>query len=91
MKRIINSMLAIGTILVLSSGATRTAAQTAGGTVMDPWPLIFSDTTGSYTVFEPQCDSWDGHQFTGRSAVAVQPSGQSQPTYGVIGSAPLRW
>jgi hypothetical protein len=55
------------------------------GTINDSWPLVFNNTAGSYTVFQPQCDSWDGHQLTGRSAVSVQPYGQSQPTYGVIG------
>jgi hypothetical protein len=47
--------------------------------------MTFTDGTTTYTVFEPQCDSWDGHQLVARSAVAVQPAGQSQPTYGVIG------
>jgi hypothetical protein len=51
----------------------------------NPWPLVFNNNTGSYTVFEPQCDAWDGHQLTGRSAVSVLSYGQSQPIYGVIG------
>ena len=50
----------------------------------DPWPMTFSDGGTSYTIFEPQCDSWDGHQLAARSAVAVQPAGQAQPTYGVM-------
>lgn len=50
----------------------------------DPWPMTFADGTTSYTVFEPQCDSWDGHLLVARSAVAVQPAGQSQPVYGVV-------
>jgi len=50
----------------------------------DAWPMIFTDGATRYTVFEPQCDSWDGHQLIGRCAVAVQPADQSQPTYGVF-------
>ena len=46
---------------------------------------MFISGANTYTVFEPQCDSWDGRQFVGRSAVAVQPYGQAQPTYGVLG------
>jgi hypothetical protein len=37
-----------------------------------------------YTVFEPQCDSWDGHQLVARSAVAVQARHQPEATYGVV-------
>ena len=96
MKRVIVSAFAIGTVVSLLFCATRNAAQTvegpfydaavtAAGSVSDPWPLVFISGTNTYTVFEPQCDSWDGHQFVGRSAVAVQPYGQAQPTYGVLG------
>ncbi len=50
----------------------------------NPWPMTFADGTTRYTVFEPQCDSWDGHLLVARSAVAVQPAGQAQPVYGVV-------
>jgi len=96
MKRVVVSAFAIGTVVLLLSCATRNAAQTtdgplygaaitAAGPVSDPWPLVFISGTNTYTVFEPQCDSWDGHQLVGRSAIAVQPYGQAQPTYGVLG------
>ena len=49
-----------------------------------PWPLVFNSGTNTYTIFEPQSDSWDGHQLMARSAVAVQPPGQPQPAYGVL-------
>ena len=64
----------------VAAGAPSTAAQPPNM----PWPLAFSDNTASYTVFQPQCDFWDGHQFIGRSAIAIQPYTQSQPTYGVL-------
>jgi hypothetical protein len=54
------------------------------GLAADGWPMNFSDGTTRYTIFEPQCDSWDGHEMAGRSALAVQPAGQAQPVYGVI-------
>jgi hypothetical protein len=62
-------------------GVTPTAPP---GTENESWPVVFSDSMGSYTVYRPQCDSWDGHLMTGRSAVAIQPYGLSQPTYGVV-------
>jgi hypothetical protein len=48
------------------------------------WPINFNDGTTSYTIFEPQSDSWDGHQMSARGAVAVQPADQAQPVYGVV-------
>ena len=48
------------------------------------WPMTFNAGGTAYTVYEPQCDSWDGHEFVGRSAVAVQAAGQAEPTYGVV-------
>ncbi|HUC83760.1 MAG TPA: hypothetical protein VL970_01100, partial [Candidatus Acidoferrales bacterium] len=100
MKRMLAAILAIGSAILLSSAPTKTGAQTAenlnpplppaaassGGTESSAvsWPLAFSDTAASYTIYPPQCDSWNGHRFVGRSAVAIQPYGQAEPTYGVI-------
>ena len=46
--------------------------------------MNFTDGSVSYTIYEPECDSWDGHLLVARSAVAVQPAGQPEPTYGVV-------
>jgi hypothetical protein len=35
-------------------------------------------------IYQPQADSWDGHQFVGRNAVGIQPAGQPLPVYGVV-------
>jgi hypothetical protein len=48
------------------------------------WPVAFSVGNTTYTIFEPQSDSWDGHNLTARSAVGVQSAGEAQPNYGVI-------
>ena len=95
MKRVVGSAFAIGTALLMLSCTTKNAAQmsespvygaalTGAGSVSDPWPLEFISGTNTYTIFAPQCDSWDGHQLVGRSAVAVQAYGQAQPAYGVL-------
>ncbi len=57
---------------------------TPRATADDSWPMTFTDAGTRYTIFEPQCDSWDGHLLVARSAVAIQSPGQSQPAYGVI-------
>ncbi len=42
------------------------------GPMANLWPLRFNDQGTDFTVFEPQYDSWDGHQLSGRCAVAIQ-------------------
>jgi hypothetical protein len=53
------------------------------------WPVVFSSGITTYTIFEPQSDSWDGHDLEARSAVGVQSSGQVQPRYGVMSFSAL--
>ena len=48
------------------------------------WPLMFSSGANTYTIFEPQSDSWDGHELTARSAVSVRLADNAQPVYGTI-------
>ena len=91
MKCVINPVVLMSIAVLLSSCATRDAAQTitvpgyyATAAPDVAWPLVFSSGTTMCTIFEPQSDSWDGHQLTARSAVAVQSFGQAQPTYGVF-------
>ena len=52
---------------------------------MSDWPLAFNNGATTYLIFEPKCDSWNGHDFIGRSAVSVQAQGQLEPVYGAIG------
>ncbi len=68
-------------------GNTTVAIQlpmTPGGWPGGEWPMTFAQGTAIYTIFEPQCDSWDGHQLVARSVVAVHPAGRAQPTYGTV-------
>lgn len=48
------------------------------------WPLMFSSGANTYTIFEPQSDSWDGHELAARSAVSVRVPETEQPVYGTI-------
>ena len=92
MKRVIRSVAFAGIAVLVLARTTRVDAQTASGppdnattaSASVAWPVVFDNDTATFTVFEPQCDAWDGHQLTARSAVAVRPSGQAEPTYGVI-------
>src|ERR1035441_10561304 len=99
MKRVIILALMIGTAALLASCASRNheAAQTAAkqptyagpppgtGQASMAWPVRFDDESGtSFTIFEPDCDSWDGHQLPARSAVAIQALHEPLATYGVF-------
>jgi len=63
------------------STATAPAPQTTGSRETD-WPRVVVSGTTTNLIYQPQVDSWDGHQLTGRDAVAVQSGGQT--TYGVV-------
>lgn len=100
MKCLFVSMFSIGALVIFTSCASNNAAQTvppsgAIGAVGDQtapgayepatgWPIAFNNGGIFYSIFEPQCDSWNGHDFIGRSAVAVQAPGQSKAIYGTV-------
>jgi len=92
MKRVIILTLVVGTATLLSSCASRnhgspnyTSGIPGNEPVVDLWPVRYVDTSGVYfTIFEPVCDSWDGHLLTARCAVAVQGPLEPLTTYGVF-------
>ena len=50
----------------------------------DPWPKVVKQDGATYTLFQPQLDSWDGYNIAAHAAVSVLPSGAKDPTFGVI-------
>ncbi len=50
----------------------------------DPWPKTAQVAGTTFTMYQPQLEKWDGATFVGHAAVAVQPSGAEQPTYGAM-------
>ena len=65
----------------LSSAPASTAPAEASET---PWPRTVVRGGNTITIYEPQVDSWDGHDLVARNAVGIQKSGQPEPTYGVV-------
>jgi hypothetical protein len=50
----------------------------------DQWPKT-SDISGvTYTIYQPQLDTWDGYRFEGHAAVSVLTPGATDPVFGVI-------
>ena len=50
----------------------------------DPWPKISRVDGTTYTIYQPQIDSWDGYILQAKSAVSVLPAGANEPVFGVL-------
>ena len=50
----------------------------------DPWPKIVKQNGATYTLYQPQLDSWDGYNFNAHAAVSVLSTGAKDPEFGVI-------
>jgi hypothetical protein len=60
------------------------AYETARETSETPWPRVVNSGSATITIYEPQVDSWDGHEIVARNAVGIRRAGQNEPTYGVV-------
>jgi hypothetical protein len=56
----------------------------SGAMTPDPWPKVYPFQGVTYTIYQPQLDSWDGYLLQAKSAVSVQPAGAQEPTFGVL-------
>lgn len=66
------------------SGSTASTAATPSESSETPWPRSVVNGSTTLTIYEPQVDSWDGHQLTARNAIGIQKVGQPEPIYGVV-------
>src|SRR5215510_14301910 len=77
-------------LAVTTSGPWMALAQTgnaqppAENVTPDPWPKVVKQGNATYTVFQPQLDSWDGYNFEAHAAVSVLPAGAKNADFGVI-------
>ena len=56
----------------------------AAAVTPDPWPKTIEQDGTTYTLYQPQLDSWDGHTIAAHAAVSVRPAGAQEPDFGVI-------
>src|SRR5215510_2170736 len=56
----------------------------AAAVTPDPWPKTIEQDGTTYTLYQPQLDSWDGHTIAAHAAVSVRPAGAKEPDFGVI-------
>ena len=63
------------------AAATAPTAAPAGA---DRWPKTAQLGGATYTVFQPQLDSWDNYNLVAHAAVSVLPPGQQNAVFGVL-------
>ncbi len=50
----------------------------------DPWPKTLDQGGLTYTIFQPQLDSWDGYDLEAHAAISVLPDGTDTATFGAV-------
>jgi len=56
----------------------------AGQVTPDPWPRTVDVQGAKYSMYQPQVDTWDGHDIEAHAAVSVLAAGSKEPVFGVI-------
>jgi len=88
---LVASVIAIGTLAAaghpaaaIAQGTQGAPAATAPAIPADPWPRKVDLANASVLVYQPQVNKWEGNQIDFRAAVAIQPVGAKEETFGVI-------
>src|SRR6516162_5396825 len=88
MKRLVAAccVLALGIIgsAALAQAPSGPATGQAPVAVGDRWPKSAQLDGATYTVFQPQLDSWDSYTLAAHAAVSVLPPGSQSPVFGVL-------
>jgi len=71
--------LLCASMLVCSTGGAL-----AADALPQEWPRVIFRDGVTNTIYQPQLESWDYFTLKAASAVAVQPNGAPQPTFGTI-------
>ena len=64
--------------------AQATSAVASAPLPADPWPRQVNLATGTVLMYQPQVEKWEGNQISFRSALAIQPKGTKQESFGVM-------
>ena len=64
--------------------STPAAAAPAQNIPADPWPRKIDLANASVLLYQPQVNKWEGNQLEFRAALAIQPVGAKEETFGVI-------
>src|SRR6516165_8413982 len=78
---------AIGAAFVTFPATAQDAPATAAparNIPADPWPRKIDLANASVLLYQPQVNKWEGNQLDFRAALAIQPVGAKEETFGVI-------
>ena len=67
-----------------TAGQAAADAGQSAPTTGDHWPKSAEYAGATYTVYQPQLDSWDTADLTAHAAVSVLPQGSRTPVFGVL-------
>jgi hypothetical protein len=83
-----SNRLCIATFMALALsllGAAQTREQPPASQVTpDRWPKLIEEKGTRYAVYQPQVDSWDGHNYRAHTAVSVLAPGSKDPVFGAL-------
>src|SRR5262245_27454609 len=83
LKRVLASLLV--PLLVLSMVPSRGFGQTPPAPAGDQaWPREFQSGSTTFTVYQPQVESWKSRDLSGRAAVSVKDAISPEEQFGVI-------
>ncbi len=78
------ALCAISTLPAAAQNAPAAPAAARSALPADPWPRKVDLANASVLVYQPQVNKWNGNQLDFRAAVAIQPVGAKEETFGVI-------
>jgi hypothetical protein len=82
MRRLLYALLAFAGALAQPGLAQAPSAST--DSIDAGWPRQILSGTTTFSVYQPQVDSWKGNRLAVRAAVAVRESSDAQPEFGVV-------
>ena len=75
---------AIGNVLAQAPTAPAASQAATAPATGDLWPKTANLDGATYTVYQPQLDSWDTYNLAAHAAVSVLPPGSQAPVFGVL-------
>jgi hypothetical protein len=89
MRRSIATICLLAIAVIGGAYAQAPAAPAAGQAATEPatgdrWPKTAQLDGATYTIYQPQLDSWDSFDMAVHAAVSVKPPGDGTPVFGVL-------
>src|SRR5215510_5260011 len=77
-------MFKASTLHAFALPASNSTARQAVAPTDKGWPRTLTDGSTSFSIYQPQIESWKENRLESRAAVAVTTGQRKQPVYGVV-------